>query len=256
MSIGSRAFKILNKQFRAVLVKQHGRGLFAARASGGPGHGLGLEPLEPRVLLSAAEGWHSWQNDAVDATPAVATVVAVDPADRLVVPLTPPDWHMSVVAPASFTGFVAGSEPGDYTGDGRLDAADINVLVAAIRDGLTDPSFDLNGDAAVDVLDYQTMIFERVDTAMGDVNLDRVVSYADFAILQNHFNQPGGWGEGDANGDGLVGFADFVPLQNNFNQDFRRLTATLANDTAPDGLTNEDGLTSDPTVTGRVNFVD
>ena len=43
------------------------------------------------------------------------------------------------------------------------------------------------------------------------------VTVADFAILQNHFNGPGGFKDGDFNNDGLVTFADFSILQNNFD---------------------------------------
>lgn len=53
----------------------------------------------------------------------------------------------------------------------------------------------------------------------GDANLDDRVTFADFAILQNHFNEPGGLEEGDFNNDGQVTLADFSILQNNFEGD-------------------------------------
>ena len=45
----------------------------------------------------------------------------------------------------------------------------------------------------------------------GDANLDGVVNYADFLILQTNYNQPGKWWweQGDFNGDGIVNRADF-----------------------------------------------
>jgi hypothetical protein len=55
----------------------------------------------------------------------------------------------------------------------------------------------------------------------GDANRDFTVTGADFAILQNNFNQaPGtkGWDQADFNNDGNVSGADFALMQNNFNQ--------------------------------------
>ena len=52
----------------------------------------------------------------------------------------------------------------------------------------------------------------------GDANLDKSVSIADFAILQNNYNQPGPWAWTDADftGDTNVTIADFAPIQNNY----------------------------------------
>ncbi len=50
----------------------------------------------------------------------------------------------------------------------------------------------------------------------GDTNLDGTVSFGDFAILQNHFGDPGNWLDGDFDRNGVITFADFSILQNNF----------------------------------------
>ena len=56
-------------------------------------------------------------------------------------------------------------------------------------------------------------------TWAGDANLDWIVDFSDFQILQNNFGSTGAaWQDGDFNGDGIVGFADFQLLQNNFGQ--------------------------------------
>ncbi len=52
--------------------------------------------------------------------------------------------------------------------------------------------------------------------AHDDANFDGMVSFADFAILQNFFGQVGTWLNGDFNGDGFVTFADFAIQQVNF----------------------------------------
>jgi len=53
----------------------------------------------------------------------------------------------------------------------------------------------------------------------GDVNGDRTVDTADFAILLRHYNQSGQtFSDGDLNGDGGVDFADFQILERAFGQ--------------------------------------
>lgn len=67
---------------------------------------------------------------------------------------------------------------------------------------------------------YNDTSLVLVVTAPGDVNVDGVVGFADFALMQNGFNQQGIYEDGDVNGDGIVSFADFSLLQNNFDQVF------------------------------------
>jgi hypothetical protein len=57
-------------------------------------------------------------------------------------------------------------------------------------------------------------------TRVGDLNLDGLVSIADFIDLAAHFNQGGTWQEGDLNYDGQVTIADFIDLASNFNQNY------------------------------------
>ena len=52
----------------------------------------------------------------------------------------------------------------------------------------------------------------------GDINRDGRVSFADYQILQQNYNQPGGPDQGDQNGDGRVSFVDFQLLQQNYNR--------------------------------------
>ena len=57
-------------------------------------------------------------------------------------------------------------------------------------------------------------------TAVGDLNLDGVVSISDFIDLAAHFGQAGTWQEGDLNYDGLVTISDFIDLASNFGTTF------------------------------------
>jgi len=53
----------------------------------------------------------------------------------------------------------------------------------------------------------------------GDANLDNVVSFADFLILQGNFGLAGDWSAADFNHDGVTDFADFQLLEANFGYD-------------------------------------
>ena len=83
-------------------------------------------------------------------------------------------------------------------------------------------SAPLNGTANVDVAGDVTYTpdanYNGADSFSYTVqDLDGTVSIADFAILQNHYNQPGSFTDGDFNFDGTVSIADFAILQNNYN---------------------------------------
>ena len=55
-------------------------------------------------------------------------------------------------------------------------------------------------------------------TLVGDLNLDRAVTIADFITLAGRFGNAGDWGVGDTNYDGQVTISDFLDLASNFNQ--------------------------------------
>src|SRR5207253_9099077 len=69
---------------------------------------------------------------------------------------------------------------------------------------------DAHGDA------YVLIRLSRI----GDLNLDGVVSIADFIDLASHFNGPGTWQEGDLNYDGQVTISDSIDLASNFNTSY------------------------------------
>jgi len=101
---------------------------------------------------------------------------------------------------------------GDLNGDGVLDAADIDLLVAQIPGTVpqVDPLFDLVSDAVIDDLDVNDLVHNRIGTSYGDANLDRVVDGTDFGIWNsNGFQLNTGWAAGDFNGDQITDIRDF-----------------------------------------------
>ncbi|MDB5325721.1 MAG: hypothetical protein JWM57_1290, partial [Phycisphaerales bacterium] len=56
-------------------------------------------------------------------------------------------------------------------------------------------------------------------TLPGDSDLNGIVDFNDFLVLQNYFNAPGTtFAQGNFNFDGSTDFNDFLVLQNNFGQ--------------------------------------
>jgi hypothetical protein len=108
------------------------------------------------------------------------------------------------------------SAPGDFDRDGELTALDVDLLTAEIRGDGSACHFDLTGDGKVDAADVNFWVEEAKETSFGDANLDGHVAFADFVVLADHFQQLGGWGDGDFDGDGMIAFFDFVVLSDNF----------------------------------------
>ena len=108
--------------------------------------------------------------------------------------------------------------PGDFDGNSLVDADDIDLLAARLREGTSDPTFDLNMDGSVNRQDLTTLVEETIGTFAGDANLDRAVNVSDFLILSRNFNGAGGWGQGDFDGSGTVAVQDFLQLSQNFNR--------------------------------------
>lgn len=112
---------------------------------------------------------------------------------------------------------------GDLNGDGQVDAADVDLISANLRRGLSIP--DLDGDGKMSLGDRNFLIFELVGTAedkgtlLGDANLDGRVTFPDFlAVSKNFSSRSGVWVGGDFDGDGAVGFPDFLIVAENFGR--------------------------------------
>ncbi len=105
---------------------------------------------------------------------------------------------------------------GDLNHNDTLDAPDIDLLSAAVRDGDTSPRYDLNLDGQVDDLDRVNWVEELRATWFGDANLDGEFDSGDFVhVFQLGEYEDGvplnsSWETGDWNGDGDFESADFV----------------------------------------------
>ena len=105
---------------------------------------------------------------------------------------------------------------GDFNEDGVLDATDIDILSTAIRNGLTDPLFDVNSDGDVDNADRVHWVEELRNTWFGDANMDDLFNTSDFvAVLsagEYEDNVPlnSSWATGDWNGDAEFDTGDLV----------------------------------------------
>lgn len=107
----------------------------------------------------------------------------------------------------------------NFNGDGRTDAADLDLLVASIA--LASPTsarFDLTHDGRVDLRDRDewlalagaTNLPSQNPFLLGDANLDGTVDELDFlAWNMNRFQTVAAWTAGDFNADGAVDGQDF-----------------------------------------------
>lgn len=113
--------------------------------------------------------------------------------------------------PLSLDGLV-----GDFDGDGVLQVSDVDTLMQAVRDGSSNPTFDVNGSGGVDLADVNFWVADLKGTWMGDANLDGVFDSADLvAVFQRGEYEDGiagnsTWATGDWNADGEFDSTDFV----------------------------------------------
>ena len=108
---------------------------------------------------------------------------------------------------------------GDFTGDGVMDGADIDLLIANIALGPADPNtFDMTGDGSVDLEDRDAWLAEAGAAnlpsggayLLGDATLDGFVDVADFNAWNTYkFRNEAAWTRGDFNADGSVDVGDF-----------------------------------------------
>ena len=138
---------------------------------------------------------------------------------------------------ASFSFKLTSVDPGnpaDLNNDGLVNALDVDLLAAMVRDSVSHPTLNLDGVGG-DVPDNSDFDFYITDDSMlgtghGDFDLNLVVNFDDFVILTNSFGMAGtGWAMGNANTDDVTNFDDFVLLTNNFGMSFASTPAPEAN---------------------------
>ncbi|HDZ21187.1 MAG TPA: PEP-CTERM sorting domain-containing protein [Phycisphaerae bacterium] len=113
--------------------------------------------------------------------------------------------------------------PGDFDGDGDVDADDIDILCANM--GGDPATYDVDEDGDVDEDDMIVLIETlveltdgvRVGTKRGDFNLDGFVDGTDLALMKTAFGQPSmTYADGNANCDAFVDGTDLAILKTNF----------------------------------------
>ncbi len=115
------------------------------------------------------------------------------------------------------------SVPGDFNIDGQLDATDIDLLSAAIRDRSIDRLFDVSEDGELDQRDRRQWIYELKQSLIGDSTLDGHFDSADLILVfqsgeyEDDIALNSGWSDGDWNGDGEFTTRDLVFAFQNTN---------------------------------------
>jgi hypothetical protein len=102
--------------------------------------------------------------------------------------------------------------PGDFDGDGKLTANDINLLSAAL--GTTNAQFDLDKNGTVTLADHAVWAHDLAKTYYGDANLDKEFNSSDlvFTLAAGTYEVDiaAGWESGDFNGDARFNSSDLV----------------------------------------------
>jgi len=130
--------------------------------------------------------------------------------------LTISGGHMYVPTGAGETTVFVLNVPGDVTGDGGVDAVDIDDLAAAIRNSSPEAKYDLNGDGDLDGEDMDELVHNILGSEYGDADLDGEVDVEDFEDLVAGFGLRAGWSDGDFSGDGRVDLLDFAVIRGTF----------------------------------------
>jgi hypothetical protein len=104
--------------------------------------------------------------------------------------------------------------PGDFNGNGVLDAADIDDLTAQSASQTNPAAYDLNGDALVNTGDVNVWIKDLLNSWVGDADLNGEFNSSDLvAVLASgayEADVDSVWSSGDFNGDGRTNSSDLV----------------------------------------------
>jgi hypothetical protein len=104
--------------------------------------------------------------------------------------------------------------PGDFSGNGELDAADIDDLTTQSAGGAHPAAYDLNDDALVNDADVRVWIRDLFNSWVGDADLNGEFNSTDLvAVLASGTYEAevaSVWSTGDFNGDGRTNSGDLV----------------------------------------------
>lgn len=105
---------------------------------------------------------------------------------------------------------------GDITFDNRLDVLDIDMMAHEIRMGSTLDTFDINTDGTVNYDDILFVVYDLLDSSIGDANLDGTFDSQDLieifqaGTFEDPLSEAVGWAQGDWNFDGVFTSSDLV----------------------------------------------
>lgn len=105
---------------------------------------------------------------------------------------------------------------GDFNSNQAFDAADIDALSLAIRNGSNDTKFDLNSDRLVNLQDHRFWVQSYAHLYFGDANVDGEFNSADLVSVFAHGEYEDAtagnstWQRGDWSGDGDFNSTDLV----------------------------------------------
>ena len=105
---------------------------------------------------------------------------------------------------------------GDITFDDQLDVLDIDMMAHEIRRGSTSGLFDVNSDGTVNYDDILFVVYDLMDTSIGDANLDGAFDSQDLieifqaGTFEDPLSEVVGWAQGDWNFDGRFTSSDLV----------------------------------------------
>ena len=98
---------------------------------------------------------------------------------------------------------------GDFSGDGRIDGSDLELLHEQVRVGLDSLTFDIDGDGHLGLSDLHQWL-TSAGFEFADVTLDGRVDASDLnAWIHNRFTSHRGWSRADVNADGVTDGSDF-----------------------------------------------
>jgi hypothetical protein len=125
------------------------------------------------------------------------------------------DWrHTADFADLVFMGPYTAGTPGDFDGNGQLDAADIDDLTKQVASGTHNATYDLNADTLVNDADIGVWVKDLFGSWIGDANLDHEFSSSDLVgVLASGTYEAdvnAVWSTGDFNGDARTNSSDLV----------------------------------------------